>query len=140
MFALCIPICSKVRGEGREIMPKMNPEIKEKWLTALRSGDYAQGKGWLCKVEEDGSKAYCCLGVLTDLYLKETGQKWEFSAGCFEFQGHSGSLPSPVRQWSGVKEGFGGFETKGGDIDCLSGINDQNDSFDEVIEIIEERF
>lgn len=38
----------------------MNPEIKAAWLTALRSGEYRQGKGRLeCS---DGS--FCCLGVL----------------------------------------------------------------------------
>jgi hypothetical protein len=49
----------------------MNPEIKERWLAALRSGDYIQGKSRLTtiffesqtdthnRVERD-----CCLGVL----------------------------------------------------------------------------
>lgn len=40
----------------------MNPEIKEKWLKALRSGKYQQGKNYLYI---DG--CYCCLGVLCDL-------------------------------------------------------------------------
>lgn len=38
----------------------MNPEAKEKWLTALRSGHYAQGRVVL-RSEND---RYCCLGVL----------------------------------------------------------------------------
>jgi hypothetical protein len=50
---------------------KMNPEVKAKWLEALRSGEYEQGTGYLCK---DGK--YCCLGVLTDLYTKENGENW----------------------------------------------------------------
>lgn len=37
----------------------MEPELKSKWVAALRSGEYRQGKDALHK---DG--AYCCIGVL----------------------------------------------------------------------------
>jgi hypothetical protein len=37
----------------------MNPKYKASWLTALRSGQFEQGRGAL----QNGSK-YCCLGVL----------------------------------------------------------------------------
>ncbi len=37
---------------------KLDPEFKAKWVAALRSGEYPQGKG--CLKNEDG---YCCLGV-----------------------------------------------------------------------------
>lgn len=46
----------------------MKPEIKKLWVDALRSGKYEKGTGSLCKIIEDGTKLYCCLGVLTDLY------------------------------------------------------------------------
>lgn len=45
----------------------MRPDVKAKWITALRSGEYRQGRGSLR--EHD---AYCCLGVLCDLHAKET--------------------------------------------------------------------
>lgn len=51
----------------------MNPELKTKWLTALRSGDYKQGKERLKNV--DGTM--CCLGVLCDLM----GAEWTDPAG-----------------------------------------------------------
>ena len=41
----------------------MNPELKEKWLKALRSGEYMQGIGALRDVNDQ----YCCLGVLADV-------------------------------------------------------------------------
>lgn len=44
----------------------MKPEIKEKWLQALRSGDYKQSVGFL-----KTDAGYCCLGVLCELYAKE---------------------------------------------------------------------
>lgn len=41
---------------------KMIPTVKAEWLTALRSGEFPQGTGYLCR---DGK--FCCLGVLTEL-------------------------------------------------------------------------
>lgn len=52
----------------------MKPEIKEKWLEALRSGNYKQGTGKLRQVEKNGD-TYCCLGVLCDVL----GVKWHTS-------------------------------------------------------------
>ena|SRR6478736_5258237 len=37
----------------------MKTELKNKWVAALRSGEYKQGKEFLCK-----NDSYCCLGVL----------------------------------------------------------------------------
>lgn len=44
----------------------MNKDVKDKWVSALRSGEYEQGVGYLCL---DG--CYCVMGVLVDLYNKE---------------------------------------------------------------------
>lgn len=44
-------------------MVLMKPEIKTKWLAALRSGKYKQGKGCL----RSGDDKFCCLGVLLDV-------------------------------------------------------------------------
>ena len=43
----------------------MNKAIKQKWLKALRSDEYAQGKTWLCR-DIDGEHRFCCLGVLVN--------------------------------------------------------------------------
>lgn len=43
----------------------MNPEIKAKWLEALRSGKYQQTTGVLRRGD-----SYCCLGVLCDLSVE----------------------------------------------------------------------
>jgi hypothetical protein len=42
----------------------MDTKLKEKWLAALRGGDYKQGQDMLRS--EDGS-CFCCLGVLCDI-------------------------------------------------------------------------
>lgn len=39
---------------------KLPPKFKEKWVAALRSGKYKQGKDFLYNKDED---TYCCLGV-----------------------------------------------------------------------------
>lgn len=44
----------------------MNKEIKEKWLAALRSGNYEQGQGQMCVISPSGVAKYCCLGVLEE--------------------------------------------------------------------------
>jgi hypothetical protein len=41
----------------------MDQDIKDKWLAALRSGEYVQGSGLLRQTVGDTPK-YCCLGVL----------------------------------------------------------------------------
>jgi len=47
-------------------------QIRE-WVAALRSGDYAQGTGALCRSRQvDGEpdvQEFCCLGVACDLFL-----------------------------------------------------------------------
>lgn len=39
---------------------KLDPEVKRKWVTALRSGKYKQGRDFLHTRWND---TYCCLGV-----------------------------------------------------------------------------
>lgn len=41
-------------------------ETVKKWISALRSGEYKQGKFLLKRINEDGSCQYCCLGVLAE--------------------------------------------------------------------------
>lgn len=41
----------------------MNPEVKAKWLEALRSDKYEQGKEFL----RTKDNKFCCLGVLIDI-------------------------------------------------------------------------
>jgi hypothetical protein len=42
----------------------MNPELKAKWVEALRSGTYLQAIGTL---KDEFGGGYCCLGVLADI-------------------------------------------------------------------------
>lgn len=56
---------------------KLKPKWKKKWLEALRSGEYKQGRRRLKTKLSDGSYEYCCLGVLCEI----TGLSYSGSAG-----------------------------------------------------------
>lgn len=44
----------------------------KKWVKALRSGEYQQGEGELCREDEiGGEREYCCLGVACDILIDE---------------------------------------------------------------------
>lgn len=53
----------------------MNADIRQRWLAALQSGKYRQGKGLL----RSQTDKYCPLGVLCDLHAAHTGREggWE---------------------------------------------------------------
>lgn len=75
----------------------MNDNAK-KWVAALRSGEYRQGRGALRSGDE-----YCCLGVACDLYSKETGVSWESEAETtFVYLGQNAVLPQEVKNWLGL--------------------------------------
>lgn len=50
----------------------MKPDIKDKWVTALRSDKYKQGDGHLRFTAINGVTTFCCLGVLCDVM----GAEW----------------------------------------------------------------
>jgi hypothetical protein len=45
----------------------MDPELKTKWVTALRNGEYKQAIGVLRRNYADGTRGHCCLGVLVEI-------------------------------------------------------------------------
>lgn len=86
-------------------MTKMNPEVKVKWLSALRSGEYTQGRAALRRMnKKTGREEFCCLGVLCDIAEKEgivasllVDDYYSYGAWAA-----SGSLPSEVMEWAGL--------------------------------------
>lgn len=101
----------------------MNKTIMKKWVKALRSGKYKQGRGTLCQVDKKGNKSFCCLGVLCDLYNKDRKAKkkktlfveqipndgWadgNLSKAQFitMYGDHDGTLPTEVAVWGGFTE------------------------------------
>lgn len=80
---------------------RMNPDVKAKWVEALRSGEYKQGKGQMHNREEN---SYCCLGVLCDLAVKSGAWVIVENDGpsYVMYDGLGGSLPPSVEQWAGL--------------------------------------
>jgi hypothetical protein len=107
----------------------MNQEIKAKWLSALRSGEYQQGKQALKLY-----KKFCCLGVLCDIHSKETKNKWVENI----YLDHQGALPQDVIIWAGLKFSdpslyYGKFKS----IKSLSDLNDSGKTFLQIADLIE---
>lgn len=79
----------------------MNPIVKKKWLKALRSGKYKKTTHALhC------GKGFCCLGVLTDLYIKENPKyrSWKRATdSSMSYKGEGSIIPSSVKRWAGIK-------------------------------------
>jgi hypothetical protein len=57
----------------------MPAAMKTNWLNALRSGEYKQATGVLCREDhETGAKGFCCLGVLQQIV---SGDVERYSSG-----------------------------------------------------------
>ena len=104
----------------------MKPEIKTKWVEALRSGEYQQGKYKLIENEK-----YCCLGVLSNLFAKEKG--CDFPIEPFEV------LRFDVVDWSGIDRTNPSLYFEDGH-QSLTSLNDfVNLNFKELADLIEEQ-
>lgn len=151
---------------------------KDKWLAALRSGKYEQTIEFLCIIyndnnnDNDNSKGdnsdsctnekrlYCCLGVLTELYLKEhnnlerkIAQKTSFLSDIsellvkvvtyyssryksFDFEG----LPEEVMEEVGIDEQYGPHViTEKEEQLSLAQLNDMGWTFEKIADIIEKQ-
>lgn len=76
----------------------MNERPKELWLDLLTTSK--QTVGALYNVEEG---SYCCLGVLTQCYLDETGKTWDDVATLItDIYGLGTVLPEVVANWAGL--------------------------------------
>lgn len=117
----------------------MNPEVKEKWLSELRSGNYFQSKSYL-KTESGGVPRHCCLGVLCEVAV-ESGLdiSVEKADETYEFDGYDSSLSLKVQEWAGIDGGLGDFYLTGESIN-LAFLNDGGTSFAEIADIIERHF
>lgn len=143
----------------------MNPEIKDEWIKALRSGDYVKGTGQLHGVETDldtgkVTHTFCCLGVLCELAVaagvtdraligtEESGNYRYFKkdGDAYDMDADVSFLPPSVQAWSGLNthnprvphvldEGTA-FERQGSE--RVSDLNDNTyDTFEPIAALIE---
>jgi hypothetical protein len=84
----------------------MNREVRDRWVAALRSGEFAQTTGKLTRVVRTGVDAptgHCCLGVLCEL-ARRAGVPLVVSddtaLGVRSYDGVDDLLPEAVRDWA----------------------------------------
>lgn len=114
----------------------MNPVIKEKWLAALRSGRYKQGKEAL-KINNSAKKKahqYCCLGVLCEIYKDEKKLPRDT-----DLRAAGDEVPNDeVVQWAGIPD-FNPDVVYNGEGTSLTILNDGGKTFLTIADVIEEQ-
>jgi hypothetical protein len=116
-------------------------ERRQALITALRSGDYKQGRERLRNLDNE----FCCLGVACDIYHKATGEgEWENESGLrptkFKVNtfGSRYELPDAVRIYYGFTTESGHFKFEGKP-NSLANLNDSKKyNFSKIADIIEE--
>ena len=108
----------------------MKKNIAKKWIKALRSGDYKQGRHHL----KDDKGGYCCLGVLCEITKKEHGFKHylKMSSDVEEF---NQTLPRQIQIFVGMDSASGVFGRE--KLTCL---NDRGVNFNNIADVIEENW
>jgi hypothetical protein len=121
----------------------MDQLIKQKWVAALRSGDYKQGRGAL-RTGSVGALEYCCLGVLCEIALKETGEGvWDYNSFIFRESRDMSYVPDKVKEWAGMSSSnpnIYGMLIGSAKVNSLAGANDLGLTFEEIADIIEKEF
>jgi hypothetical protein len=109
----------------------MKRELKAKWLAALRSGEYKQGKSALKDGFGDENK-YCCLGVLCEV----AGVPYDKTHRAFAFDSEYGG----VVYRTGYPDGGWSFANGLGNAfahDCANMNDEQGLTFNEIADFIE---
>jgi hypothetical protein len=104
-----------------EASNKLPEDFKAKWIAALRSGEYKQGRH---ELYDNVNKTYCCLGVACMI----AGAKPNNSGYIASYGGMKGITKVPV-----LLRGDNGYA-----VDNLVGMNDRGKSFFEIAKWIEE--
>jgi hypothetical protein len=110
----------------------MKPEIKEQWVAALRSGEFKQGRGSLRKGD-----LFCCLGVLTDLFVRATGAAWNKIGGAMGIGEEGACLPRLVMEWAGLDNPNPYILDQKGRLLSAASLNDHGATFAEIADAIE---
>ena len=110
-------------------MSILNKEIKEKWINALRSGEYTQGQGYLYIENSDGTESFCCLGVL------------EYICGTPKKDMKEIAMPAGLNERKSSTELEYTYEEDNDDYttweDKLASMNDLGNSFEAIAQFIE---
>jgi hypothetical protein len=111
----------------------MNPQVKQKWVAALRSGEYKQATHYL-----NSPQGFCCLGVLCDLHAKETCTDWEEKGKVgLRYLGSEMTIPGTVQEWARLSSNHGESVSINRCSTLLTTHNDEGRTFAEMADAIE---
>lgn len=99
--------------------PKLPKAFKNKWLKALRGGDYKKGIGTLEQTDDKGQLQYCCLGVACRMQHPNMKIKGTFISSvyfkrlrdinvpdCLKSNNEDNELPSRLAQMNDSRKSF----------------------------------
>lgn len=112
----------------------MNKEFVQKWIDALRSGKYIQGRGSL-RIKKDDlfpKPRYCCLGVACEIHpdVKLVNR------GTYKIISQNENFTTKIPDGSNIEEDLGLNYSLTKNLMCMNDI--QNFSFKEIADFIEE--
>src|SRR5678816_767057 len=110
----------------------MKQDIKDRWVAALRSGEYTQGAGYL-----NANGKFCCLGVLCEIAYQDGIIEKKVITNITYYGKGTGTftiLPMIVTEWAGLPGPNPTVETT-----SLGALNDLGASFQKIADLIEER-
>lgn len=86
-----------------ETTQKLDPEFKAKWVAALRSGEYKQGK---CQLYDQKDNSFCCLGVACHVASGKLPLDWYYfipeKADLHPGFSHADDVPELLRGGAGI--------------------------------------
>lgn len=82
----------------------MDPEIKAKWIAALRSGEYKQGTG---RLYDDLTGRFCCLGVLCEVQNDDFLDRYAptFTYSYLDYEHAAGLLTEQMKHLAIMNDG-----------------------------------
>lgn len=78
---------------------RLDAGVKARWLEALRSGEYLQGRDVLAKRNREGETSFCCLGVLCNLSPYSWDESYPGSSA-LSCRGFTQDTPPRVSEWA----------------------------------------
>lgn len=114
----------------------MKPELKKRWVDALRSGKYIQDERAL-----NTGKGFCCLGVACEVFKDDVGLEVRTgTTGEVYYDGGRHSLPASLQSLLEITM-RGTLTTKVGHRKHLTELNDlEKMTFDQIADVIDEQF
>lgn len=121
----------------------------ERVLDALRSGEYEQTQHGLCRVQDNGERAHCCMGVIDEVifgtgwhnpgyegyYVNDDDEESNISA---EKAGQLGLLPHVTKsEVAYLQEYAAGIDQEYQRYHALPALNDAGVDFDTIAMIVE---